>query len=57
MLIFIFLNQGQVPGFEHHSHPYPVVVKQIYGNSNWKLSEREFLNKREFILKVKESLF
>ena len=39
-----------MPSFKHHSHPYPVVVKQIYGNSNWKLDEREF------ILKPNESL-
>ena len=47
---FYFSKPGQVPSFKHHSHPYPVVVKQIYGNSNWKLNEREF------ILKQNESL-
>ena len=39
---FYFSKPGQTPSFEHHSHPYHVIAKQIYGNSDWKLGEKTF---------------
>ena len=39
---FYFSKPGQTPSFEHHSHSYHVIAKQIYGNSNWKLGEKAF---------------
>jgi quercetin dioxygenase-like cupin family protein len=32
---FYFSKPGQIPSFGPHTHSYPVIVKQIYGNSSW----------------------
>ena len=39
---FFFSRPGQFPSFAHHSHNYPVIVKQIYGNAKWKVDEKIF---------------
>jgi mannose-6-phosphate isomerase-like protein (cupin superfamily) len=47
---FYFSKTGQTPSFDEHSHPYNVIVKQIYGNVHWRI------NNKEFILKPQESI-
>jgi mannose-6-phosphate isomerase-like protein (cupin superfamily) len=32
---FYFSQPGQLPSFEPHAHEYHVIVKQIYGKSEW----------------------
>ena len=39
---FYLSRPGQLASFRHHSHLYYVIVKQIYGNSKWKLNEKTF---------------
>ena len=35
-----FSKSKQLASFKPHSHPYPVVVKQIYGQCNWKINNK-----------------
>ena len=52
---FYFARKSKVdqstPSFAPHDHPYPVVVKQIYGESLW------LLDGKQFILKPQETIY
>lgn len=52
---FYFARKSRVdqttPSFAPHEHPYPVVVKQIYGESLW------LLNGKRFILEPQEAIY
>jgi len=37
---FYFSKVGQTPSFNYHSHNYNVIVKQIYGVSDWKIKDK-----------------
>jgi hypothetical protein len=48
---FYFSKTGQLPSFGLHSHEYSVIVKQIYGNSEWINGEEKIiLNPQKAIL-------
>ena len=48
---FYFSKTGQNPSFDEHTHPYDVIVKQIYGSAHWRVNNEEFiLNPQESIL-------
>jgi mannose-6-phosphate isomerase-like protein (cupin superfamily) len=47
---FYFSKPGQLPSFEPHAHSYHVIVKQIYGNSEWQIENKKL------ILKPKKTL-
>lgn len=38
---FYFGNGKKSISFEKHNHPYPVIVKNIYGSSKWIIDEKE----------------
>jgi len=52
---FYFARKSKInettPSFAPHSHPYPVAIKQIYGESLW------LLNGKQFILKPQETIY
>lgn len=48
---FYFSKPGQKPSFDEHSHPYSVIVKQIYGNAVWKI------NNKVITLKPQEAIY
>ena len=39
---FYFSKPGKKPSFDYHKHDYDVIVKQIYGSSDWKINEKIF---------------
>jgi hypothetical protein len=39
---FYFSKTGQIPSFDYHSHNYNVIVKQIYGISDWKIKDKTY---------------
>jgi len=47
---FYFSKPGQKPSFDEHSHPYYVIVKQIYGETLW------LINQKQINLKSQETL-
>jgi oxalate decarboxylase/phosphoglucose isomerase-like protein (cupin superfamily) len=40
---FYFGRPGKKASFDKHSHPYNVIVKQIYGKSKWLIGENKFV--------------
>jgi hypothetical protein len=40
---FYFSKIGQIPSFEPHVHDYSVIVKQIYGNSEWQIGNKKLI--------------
>lgn len=42
---FYFSKVGQKPSFESHNHDYTVIVKQIYGDSDWEVGNQKFTMK------------
>jgi len=36
---FYFSKGGQQPSFDSHTHPYTVIVKQIYGKGYWRVNK------------------
>jgi len=40
---FYFSRPGKKASFDKHSHPYNVIVKQIYGKSKWLIGENKFV--------------
>lgn len=42
---FYFSKVGQIPSFDYHKHEYDVIVKQIYGSSEWKIDGKTFIMK------------
>ena len=42
---FYFSKPGQKPSFDLHTHPYHVIVKQIYGESQWICGDKKLLLK------------
>ena len=39
------------PSFESHSHPYDVIVKQLYGSAHWEINNKQLvLNKSETLI-------
>jgi len=54
---FYFSKPGQIPSFEHHNHNYHVIVKQIYGNSDWKVEDKKItLKPKDTLLLPKQTL-
>jgi mannose-6-phosphate isomerase-like protein (cupin superfamily) len=43
---YVNVGSSKKPSFDHHNHPYDVIVKQLYGETTWKLEEE--------IIKVKK---
>ena len=39
---FYFSLPGQIPSFDYHDHDYDVIVKQIYGISEWVVDNKSF---------------
>ena len=39
---FYFSKPGQTPSFSKHHHDYNVIVKQIYGETEWIIDEKVF---------------
>lgn len=37
-----FSKPGKLPSFPYHDHKYDVIVKQIYGSSEWRLGDKHF---------------
>ena len=37
-----FSKPGKLPSFPYHDHQYDVIVKQIYGLSEWRLNDKYF---------------
>ena len=37
-----FSKPGKIPSFPYHDHEYDVIVKQIYGSSEWRLDDKYF---------------
>ena len=52
---FYFSKPGQLPSFRAHSHPYNVIVKQIYGNSRWVNGEKKLNLKPQNTLLIPEN--
>jgi len=47
---FYFGNGKKSVSFDKHQHEYPVIVKNIYGNSKWVINEKEvILNDQDVI--------
>ena len=42
---FYFSKPGQLASFEPHKHNYDVIIKQIYGQSNWVIEDNKFVMK------------
>ena len=40
---FYFSKPGRKASFDSHQHDYDVIVKQIYGNSHWKIGDKNFI--------------
>ena len=36
---YVNLGSNKKPSFNHHNHPYNVIVKQLYGKTTWKIGE------------------
>jgi len=54
---FYFSKPGQLPSFEHHSHKYSVIIKQIYGSSEWKVEDKKMtLKPQDTLLLPKNTL-
>ena len=39
---FYFSKPGRKASFDLHEHPYTVIVKQIYGKSDWQVGDKKF---------------
>jgi len=39
---FYFSRPGKKESFDLHSHEYPVIVKQIYGDVDWQIEDKKF---------------
>ena len=42
---FYFSKPNQITSFDSHNHNYDVIVKQIYGESDWVIGDNKFLLK------------
>jgi hypothetical protein len=49
-----YINKGfnKKPSFDHHNHEYDVIVKQIYGETEWKLNENFISMKKNNVLVI-----
>ena len=54
---FYFSKSKQLISFKPHTHPYPVIVKQIYGQCDWKIGNEDItLNPQDAIFIPKETV-
>ena len=54
---FYFSKPGQLPSFNKHMHNYAVIVKQIYGESEWIVEDKQFiLNEKDTCIIPKNGL-
>ena len=44
---FYFGNGKKSISFDKHNHDYPVIVKNIYGESKWVINEKEMTLKNQ----------
>jgi len=47
---FYFGNGKKSISFDKHQHEYPVIVKNIYGNSKWIIDEKEVILKDQDVI-------
>ena len=47
---FYFGNGKKSISFNKHQHEYPVIVKNIYGNSKWIIDEKEVILKDQDVI-------
>ena len=47
---FYFGNGNKSVSFDKHQHEYPVIVKNIYGNSKWIIDEKEVILKDQDVI-------
>ena len=49
---YINIGSDKKPSFDHHNHPYNVIVKQLYGETTWKLGEEIIKVKKDNVLVI-----
>ena len=49
---YINIGSDKKPSFNHHNHPYNVIVKQLYGETTWKLGEEIIKVKKDNVLVI-----
>jgi mannose-6-phosphate isomerase-like protein (cupin superfamily) len=47
---YINIGSDKKPSFDHHNHSYDVIVRQLYGETTWKLNEDVITMKKDDIL-------
>jgi mannose-6-phosphate isomerase-like protein (cupin superfamily) len=49
---YVNVGSSKKPSFDHHNHPYDVIVKQLYGETTWKLEEEIIKVKKDDVLVI-----
>ena len=52
-----FSKPGQTPSFYKHKHDYDVIVKQIYGETEWFLNDKKFILKPNYTCIIEKNMY